>query len=328
MLRGICVLAFVMAAGTIGYMLIEGWSAYEAMYMTVITIATVGFTELHPLSETGRIFTMVLIFGGVGGAAYTLSAIMEYVLEGHVGGMLWRRQMENKITHLHNHFILCGYGRVGQEIANTFKAEKVKFVVIEREPELTNKAQENGHLYIQGNATDDEVLRRAGVEKAHGLVAALGSDIDNTYITLSAHRFQPNLLIVARASSTNAESKLKQAGANRVVLPQRSGGRRMAMLSLRPAVADFIETVAMSRGQELLLEDINVADNSPLVQLTTDQAEEYTHGARIVAIRQASGNLLVKPSAETPIQAGDQLVIMGTPKQLQALEALGQSSQR
>jgi len=300
-------------------MQIEGWPFGEAIYMTVITISTVGFGEVHPLTASGRIFSIFLIAGGVSGALFFLRAFVDYVVEGRLRATLGRRQMKAKITKLKDHFILCGYGRVGEDIARTFSEEGVPFVIIDSRPDNIALAEEHGYLYLFGDATSDKVLIEAGIERARGLVAAVGSDVENTYIALSARGIRPDLFIEARASSKEAETKLKRAGANRVVSPSSLGARRMAMLALRPAVADFIDTVTYDRGRELQMENIKVDSKSPLVGQPVEAVRQHSK-ATILAISKKKGKLLANPPDEEVIRAGDHLIIIGTKEQLTALE--------
>jgi len=324
--RGLIILGSIIATGTIGYMLIEGWPAIDAVYMTMITISTVGYGEVNPLSHAGRIFSIFLIVGGVSGGLFVLTAFIEYIVEGKLGLTRRRRQMKAKIARLKGHFILCGYGRVGEEIAHTFKEEDTPFVVIDSRQDNFAMAETEGYLCLLGDATSDKVLIEAGIERAKGLVAAVGSDADNTYITLSARGLRPNLFIEARANNKEAETKLKRAGADRVVSPSSIGARRMAMLALRPAVADFIDTVTHRRGQELLMENIAIGDDSPLVGLTIEAIHRQVKTA-ILAISKKSGKLLANPPNDTTIEVGDRLIIMGTPEQLTALECFCEGGQ-
>jgi len=319
--RGLVILASIIAAGTIGYTLIEGWSLIDAVYMTMITISTVGYGEVHPLSAAGRIFSIFLIVGGVSGALFVLSALVEYAIEGRFGITRRRRQMKAKIAKLKDHFILCGYGRVGEDIARTFSEEGISFVVIDSRPDNIALAEEENYLCLAGDATTDKVLLEAGIERARGLVAAVGSDVDNTYIALSARELRPDLLIVARASSKETETKLKRAGADRVVSPSNIGARRMALLAIRPAVADFIDTVVFRRGRELQMENIIVPNSSPLIGQTVKAIRQRSQ-ANILAINRKSGKLLTNPADEESIELDDRLVIMGTAEQLTALESL------
>ena len=319
LLWGICALAAIIVAGTSGYMVIEGWSFLDALYMTVTTITTVGYDELHPLSAGGRIFSIFLIVGGVGGALYAVTGIIEYILEGQFGTTFWRRRMKTKIAKLRGHFILCGYGRVGDEIARTFQEEGVSFVIVDNRPDCIARAEQAGYLYLQGDATSDEVLREAGIERARGLVSAVGDEVANTYITLSARGLCPELFIAARSCSKEAEIKLDKAGANRIVSPHSIGGRRIAMLALRPAVADFIDDVTHHPSRELRLENVDIGENSPLVGLTIKAARSET-GITILAMRRKSGKLLANPPDEETIEDGDGLIVIGTKEQLATLE--------
>ncbi len=318
---GVIALFAITAIGSFGYMLIEGWSFLDSLYMTVLTITTVGYDEVHPLSQGGLVFSIFLMVGGVGGALYTLTAIMAYVIEGEFGITLGRRQMKNRIAKLRQHFILCGYGRVGQEIAGVFAEEQVPFVVIDNDIGMINQAEEDNRLFISADATSDEALREAGIEHARGLVVAVASDADSTYITLSARQLRPELFIEARASSSEAETKLKKAGANRVISPDSIGARRMAMLALRPAVVDFFDTVTHRRGQELQMENIAIKGNSCLVEQPVDKVRQRTK-ATILAISRQNGKLLANPAADEVLEAGDILIAMGTREQLTSLEKI------
>lgn len=311
----------IVVIGTIGYEVIEGWSFLDAIYMTITTITTVGFREVHPLSDAGRIFTIVLIIFGVGGALYVLTNIMGYILEGQFGITMGRRRMKNRIARLKNHYILCGYGRVGEEIAQAFSGEGVPFVVIDNDEQHVVKAEKEGYLCIFGNATSDEVLKEAGIERAHGLVAAVGSDADNTFITLSARELRPDLFIEARSSDHESEGKLRRAGANRVISPHAIGGRRMAMLALRPAVVDFIDTVTYGHGREMELENLDVGGGSPLVGRTMAQARSHD-GITVLAMRKKNGKLLANPPGEEIIEDGDRLIVIGTKERMSALETI------
>ena len=321
LLWGVCVLVTIIAAGVIGYVVIEEWSFVDALYMTIITITTVGYAEVHPLTTAGQVFSIFLIVGGVSGALYILSIIAGYIIEGHLGTTLGRRRMERNIAKLKGHFILCGYGRVGREIARVFTEEKASFVVIDKDKESIATAEKNDHLYVLADATSDEGLKEAGIERARGLVVAVGSDADSVYITLSARGLHPDLFIEARASSSEAETKLKKAGADRIISPYNLGARRMAELALRPTVVDFIDTVVYRRGRELQMENITIKHDSALVGLTIEETRHRTKAA-ILAISRKSGKLVANPPQEETIEGGDRLIVLGTRKQLAALEEI------
>jgi voltage-gated potassium channel len=317
----------IVIIGVVGYMVIEGWSFLDAIYMTITTITTVGFREVHPLSDAGRIFSIFIIIGGVGGALYVLTNIVGYVLEGQFGITMGRRRMKRKIARLKNHFILCGYGRVGEEIAHVFSEEGIPFVIIDNDEETVAKAEEDGYPSLHADAASDETLKEAGIKRARGLVAAVGSDATNTYIALSARGLRPDLFIEARSSGVEAEDKLNRAGVDRVISPHAIGGRRMAMLALRPAVVDFIDTVTYGRGRELQLENADVASGSKLIGKTMQEARRQA-GITILAMRKASGKLIANPPEEEIIEDGDRLIVIGTKKHLAALESFFEGRRR
>ena len=318
-LLGSLILLAIIVVGVAGYRIIEGWDLFDALYMTIITITTVGYAEIHPLNASGRVFTMVLIVGGVGGALYALTGIIQFVVEGQFGTNLTRRRMENRIAQLRGHFILCGYGRVGEEIARGFSDEGVPFVVIDNSAVGLAKLASSGYVYAEGDATKDEVLKQAGIEHAKGLVAAVGTDADNTYITLSARGLRPDLFIEARASDTQAEAKLKRAGADRVVSPHHIGGRRMAMLALRPAVVDFMDIVTRGRGREILMESVDVSADSHLINKLVKEVRRET-GITILAAWKKNGTFLPNPKDDEPLSEGDRLIVVGGEKSLEKLE--------
>lgn len=313
-------LLLVIAVGVIGYMAIERWSFLDALYMTVITISTVGYEEVHTLSIAGKIFSILLIIGGVGVMLYTLTTLVQYFIEGRFTNILGRRRMKEKIAKLKGHIILCGYGRIGQEAARVFQDEKTPFIIVDLDPEAALRATGDGYLCLQGNVTSDSVLNEAGIKRAMGLVASLGSDADNLYLTLSAKELNPDLLVVARASTEESEVKLKRAGAGRTILPYRSGGRRMAMLALRPLVVDFVDTTMYSHGREFILEEIAVGSMSPLVGLTVSEGLNCCGAKGILAIRKKGGELITNPPGETLLELGDELVIIGTREQLRVVD--------
>ncbi len=310
----------VIAIGVIGYRLIEGWSLLDSFFMTVTTISTVGYMEVHPLSTGGMVFTIVLIIGGVGVLFYTLTTVVQYVVEGNLANVLGRRRMKEKISKLKGHIIVCGYGRVGKEVARVFQGEGIDFVVIDNSKEAIAEAATNGYLYIEGNASSDEVLKEAGILQARGLVAAAGSDADNVFITLSARGLRPDIFITARASAHESEFKLKRAGADRTIYPHVLGGRRLAMLALRPLVVDFVDTALESRGKELVLENIGVGPGSPVVGKTCKEGQRCGNGAVILAVRKKDGTIFTSLSDEMVLELGDQLIVIGNREQLRDLE--------
>ncbi len=310
----------VIIIGVIGYEIIEGWGFLDSIYMTITTITTVGYSEVHPLSDGGRIFSIFLMIGGVGGAFYALSGIVGYIVEGNIGTVWERRKMQNKINNLKGHFILCGFGRVGEEIARAFKEEEVPFIIIDNRPECIARLEKTEYIYLEGDATRDETLKSAGIERARGLIAAVGTDTDNTYITLSARGMCPDIYIEARASSAEAMTKLERSGANRVILPHAIGGNRMAMLALRPSVVDFIDNVIYSRGREMRLENVDIAESSKLIDLTIKDVRDKTR-VSVLAIQKKGRTLTPNPTGEEMVEEGDKLIVIGTKEQLGSLEA-------
>ena len=307
----------VLALGTLGYVFIEGWSVLEALYMTLTTVTTVGFGEVHPLSPAGRIFTMVVIVLGVGSAAYLLGRLAEYVIANELGEGLERRRRRHLVEHLSGHYIVCGYGRVGRQAAHEFAAIHVPLVVVDADPAAIAAATEAGHPCVEGDATSDEVLAQAGIDRARGLLTTLDNDAENLYVVLSARDRRPDLMIVARADLEQSEGKMLRAGANRVLSPSLLGGRRMAALALRPAVVQFLDVVMHTENLELWLEEVAVLDQSPLAGSTLRQAKvrEQT-GVTVLAIIQPDGTLISNPPADVPLVAGSKAIALGTREQL------------
>jgi voltage-gated potassium channel len=315
--------AAVLAVGTAGYVLIEGWNLTEALYMTVITISTVGFTEVHPLTTGGRWFTTILILVGVGGAAYLFSTVADYIVTGELRGTLEKRRMQKKADLMQDHYIVCGYGRVGKQVVQELQAHGAPVVVIDNDPDKAGLPATIGLTYIVGDASDDTVLRQAGVERARGLIAATGTDAENVFITLSARAIQRNLTIVARGILADAERKLRKAGADHVILPHAIGGRRMAGVLMRPTVVDFLDVVMHSEDLELWLEDIPIRPDCPLANCSVRLAQIRTRtGANVLAIRTVQGQLITHVDPDYVLQAGDFLVALGTRPQLRALSLL------
>jgi voltage-gated potassium channel len=309
----------VVMAGSAGYMLIEGWNCLDSLYMTVITIASVGYKEIHDLSPHGRIFTIILIISGVGSVTYALTTIAKIVVEGEIQEIFGRKRLEKKIKELKNHYIVCGYGRMGRIICRELKEKDIKFVVIEKEPDTFESAEET--LVLKGDATKDENLKEAGIEKAKGLITVLPTDAENLFVVLSARELNPKLFIVARAGEEGSEQKLLRAGADRVVSPYHIGGLRIAHTVLKPAVVDFIEFATKSGNIDLQMEEITVQNNSKLAGLTLDECGIGRDlGIIVVAIKKASGDMKFNPTFRSAIKAGDTLIALGEIPKLKTLE--------
>ncbi len=321
-------LIILICIGTIGYYLIEGWSFSDAFYMTIITLSTVGFSEVHPLSEAGRYFTIFLILGGVGVALYVFSTVTEAVVSGQLQELLGRQRLEAKIGTLKGHYIICGYGRIGQHICRII-AKEVPFVVVESDPERAQQVEKDGYIYFQGDATHEETLKKVGIDRAKGLVSVLGSDADNVYITLTARSLNPKLFIIARADEEHVMRKLERAGADKVISPYLIGARRMALTILRPAVTDFLELATPEANLELQLEEVRIQAKSELVgkKLIESEIRRFS-GAIILAVRKVTGEMIFNPPPEYVLDVNDTLVALGDRKGLARLEEVAAGTRR
>jgi len=313
----------LVAMGTSGYRILEGWPLVDCLYMTVITLSTVGFREVHPLDNVGRIFTIVLIAFGVGIAFWAVANLVEAAITEQLWHIFRRRRMQKRIDALKDHYIICGFGRMGQQIAKDFRREGVPFVVIEQNPEQLPKLQEWDIPHLEGNASDDKVLIAAGIKRAKGLITVLPTDEDNVFITLSARALNPSLYIVARSILLENENKLIMAGANRVMSPYVMGGRRMAIAVLRPNVLDFLELATHGEHPSIMIEEIRVDPGSCLVGKTLADARlRQEAGVSVIGIKRSNGDMAPNPSADTVISAGDVLIVLGSPEQLPRAEKL------
>ncbi len=315
-------LLILIASGTAGYTYLEKWAWIDSLYMTITTLATVGYGEVHPLSPNGRIFTMVLIVCGVGTLLYILSDIAHILANSDIREFLGRRRMKDRIRKLRSHQIVCGFGRTGQEVARQFKNTSVPFVIVEENIELFQRAVDEGLLALYGDATTDELLLEANIEHASGIICTLPDDAANTFITLAARGFNDNIVIVCRAANPGAESKMKRAGAHNVISPYVIAGRRMASAVTRPLVLEFLD-VAMHNAQfDLKLEQIALSAGSELVGKTLRDANiKATSGAMILAVGQA-GTMLMNPSPDLLFKDGDILIALGADEELGTLARL------
>ena len=326
MVRAALVVVWVVVIGTAGYMTLEGWNLLDALYMTVITISGTGFEEVQDLSRDtiGRVWTIALILGGAVAFVYAASVLVELAVEGAVRGYFRKRRMWAEIDKLNGHYVLCGYGRVGHQVARELSHDGVPFVIIEQEPQKVEECLAEGYLAMPGSASDDDILEEAGVRRAKGLIAAVDSDADNVFVTLSARKMNPNLHIVARTSSDEAAAKLEMAGADRTLSPYAVGGRRLASLATQPLIVDFLDIVARGRkGIEFRLEEFGVPKESPLANHSIAELKigDKT-GAMILAILSKEGKFDTTPSAQDTIHPGDTLIVLGTREQVGRLETL------
>ncbi len=321
--RGLALLLAVLMLGTLGYMLIEGWSFLDSMYMTVITITTVGYREVGSVDEPGKFFTMVVIFMGMGIMAYTVGMVAQAMVEFQLKAILGRRKLGMKIKSIRNHYIICGYGRIGRIITNELKAHKIPFLVLDSRLEMKETLDHDETPYLIGDATNEEVLTEAGIGKAKGLVSVVTSDADNLFITLTARVLNPNLFILARADEDHTQRKLLRAGANRVVQPYLIGGQRMAQTIIRPAVTDFLELSVQDKDIKLKMEEMAVGETSRLKDVTlVDSGIRQEMNVIIVAIREKGGEMVFNPSSHTRIQAGDTLIALGDLENLTKLAGI------
>jgi voltage-gated potassium channel len=315
--------ALLIVGGTLGYYFLEGWSLFDALYMTVTTLTTVGYGEVHPLSVVGRTFTMLLLLGGVFTLVYTATEVIRFIVSGEVQTALGKQAMERSLGELKNHLIICGYGRMGRHVCKEFSTQRMPFVVIDKESATLENFRLPHGLALHGDATSDDVLKRAGVERARAVVIVAASDADNLYITMTARLLNGRLFIVARAESDLAEQKLIRAGANRVVSPYVLGGFRVAQAVLRPAVVDFIELATRTEHMELQIEETQIAAGSPLAgTVIKDSRLRQDQGIIIVAIKKTAGTMIYNPPADAHMEPGDILITLGNRQELDRLEAL------
>ncbi len=323
-LTAFILLTVLLAVGTAGYCFLMGWNVLDALYMTVITISTVGFREVGELGGAGRLFTMFLIFSGVGVIAYASSGFIRFIIEGEVRQALGRNKLEKKINRMSGHTIVCGFGRTGQIICRSLAAHGHPFVVVERDSDRIEKVVEAGWLYVRGDATHDDVLRSAGLDRAGKLVAALGSDPDNLYLVLTARQARGDLFIIARALDEESERKIEVAGADKVINPSTVGGTKIAQTILKPTVVELIELgMAHQPDMELQLHEFPVSSDSGLVgKNLRDSGLRQKYGIMIIAIKREGRPMIFNPPSDCVIEGGDILVVMGRRDDLNALESV------
>lgn len=319
------VLLLLVLFSTVGIHLIEGWSWLDSLWHTIITISTVGYEEVHPLSTAGKIFTMVVIVFTFAIFAYGASTVAAMIFEGELQKILTVKRMEKMISKLKNHTIVCGLGRTGQAAIKELYKEKIPFVVIEKDESKIEEAKEHypNLIYIHGDATQDETLLKAGVKSASNLIVATADDADNLFITLSAKNLNPKIRIVTRANSEENVIKLKRAGATEVILPNVIGGLRMASLAIRPSVVSFLDIVTHHGEIDLRLEEVKVPKGSPFHgKLLKDLDIPKKTGVIVIGIRREDGSFILNPTSTTMVLEGDSLIIIGTKEQAEKLKKL------
>jgi len=308
--------------GSLGYVWIEDWSYFDALWMTVITLTTVGYSEVRPLTQAGRVYSMFLMLAGIGIMFYIITGLAKLIVEGEIRRALGKRKLQRTIKKLHDHYIICGYGRIGEIIARQLKERRIPFVVVENQPDLVLDLEDQGYNILVGDATKEEVLLEAGIERAKGLIAVVSSDANNV---LTARSLNPKIFIVARAAEPGSRQKLLRAGADRVESPYELGGRKMAQAILRPNVVTFLE-LATKEDVDLSMEEVPVAATSSLVGVALkDSGIRQKLNTIIVSIKRANGDMIFNPSPGTEINAGDTLIALGVRQSLETLEELAQS---
>jgi voltage-gated potassium channel len=323
-------LAYILAAialslllGTVGFVLIEGYPLFDAFYMTLSTITTVGYSEIRTLSRNGRIFNSFVIFFGVSTMFFAIGAMTQTIIELELGEYFDKRRTRRMIDKLTDHYIICGFGRVGRHAAHEFQRSGACFVVVDRNPDRVEAAMHAGMLAVAADSTRDETLREVGVANARGLVAALSTDADNLFVILSAKTLNPHLNVATRAAEEEAESKLRRAGADSVFAPYTVTGYRLAQALLRPHVFQFLDLATKNVGLDVEIEQVQVADRQDFVVRTLAQMQiRRDLGVIVLAVRKGDGNMIFNPPAETEIRAGDHLIVMGEPGNLRKLESV------
>ena len=312
----------LVAGGTVGYMAIEGWNVLDSLYMTIITLATVGYGEVHKVSDIGHIYTILLICTGVGFFLYVAGAVIQFMVEGRVRILLGRRRLDRKISRLKNHHIVCGYGRIGKVICDKLHREHYSVVVIDKNPELETTLDELGFVAVCGDATDESVLLRSEIHRARALIAALGTDTENVFLVLTARQLAPGLKIIARTGTEAAKAKLRAAGANTVEAPYEMGAASMAQRIIRPTVTNFLELAFADGRKDIQMEEIPVSESSLLKGvMLKDSGIRQKYNLIIIAIKKPDDRMIFNPSFEAKIYAGDTVITVGEPGNLAKLQA-------
>lgn len=316
---GLCIMCVVFVLGLCVFLFVEGWSLVDSFYMMVITLSTVGFGEIHPLSDRGRLLTSMIIICGVGNFAYLVGSFSRMLVDGHLHNLLWRRKVQRRIDKLDNHYIVCGYGRIGGVVVQEILKVSSDVVVIEHAPELIEQLKREGIMHLTGDATDDALLVAAGIKRARSIVTALTDEAANVYVTLTARQLNPGISIIARANNASHITRLEFAGANKVVLPHLIGGVRMAQTVLRPTVTDFLD-LAIRGNIDLQLEQLIISQNSVFVgKNLMDSNIRKEFDIIIVAIKRESGELVFNPGPREVLCSGDTLITLGRQTDLQRI---------
>ena len=313
----------ILVTGTAGYMIIEDWRFLDALYMTIITISTVGYREVNQVGDIGRVFTIFLVLIGVGFTFYVMAAVVQFMVEGRVRIIMGRRRLDKQIDRLKNHYIVCGYGRIGRVLCRNLQRTPYDLVVVEKNPDLIPVMDEDGVLYLAGDAADETNLLKAGIRRAKGLVAALATDTDNVFLVLSARQLAPELNIIARASQEGAKNKLYAAGANSVESPYEMGAASMAHRIIRPTVTNFLDLAFAHARKDIQMEEIPVSEKSRLTNIPLkDSGIRQDFNLIIIAIKKPDGTMLFNPSLEAALMPDDTVIAVGEEENLQKLEKI------
>jgi len=322
-IRAITILVLILFIGTMGYMRLERWNFLDSLYMTVITITTVGFREVKAVSEPGRIFTILIIFSGMGIMAYLLGLVAQAMVNVQLRSIIGRTKLGLQMRSIRNHYIICGFGRIGKIICRELKANNIPMVVIDNNPEMKQPLEDEDIPYINDDATNEDVLIEAGIERAKGLISVVASDADNLFITITTRGLNPKSFILARADEEQTEKKLLRAGANKVVMPYLIGGQKMAHTITKPAVTDFLEFAVHDKEMALEMGELIVSGSSHLNGVTlVDSGIRQEMDVIIVAIRKKDGEMRFNPSSQTRIESGDTLISLGKSDDLKKLATI------
>jgi voltage-gated potassium channel len=316
-------IAATLLIGTVGFTVIDDYPPFDAFYMTLTTMTTVGYGEIHPLSHAGRVFNSFLIFFGVTTIFIAIGAMTQTIIEREFGEAIGKRRHKRMIENLKDHYIICGYGRVGRGAAAELQHAGVPFVVVDISPERVERAMLAGMLAVAADSTRDETLRQVGIDRARGLVAALATDADNLFVLLSAKGLNPQIYVAARAAEESAEAKMRRAGADAVFAPYSITGHRLAQSLLRPHVVQFLDFTTKDIGMDIAIEQVRVSEQSEMVSRSIQEMQIGRNvGVIVMAIRKGDGRMMFNPTADTTVAGGDYLIVMGRQENLDSLEAL------
>lgn len=308
------VFVLIVSIGTYGLIQIEGWKTLDALYFTIITLTTIGYGEIHPLSDQGRIFTLFIVFLGVGNTAYIFSLIFQYILEMKFLNKYGIKKMEKKLKMIHDHTIICGFGNMGEMISDQLANQEKGFVIIDKDPTKANSFKEKGYLFLTGNASDDDALKKAGIERAKTLVCVVTNDAENVFITLTARTLNKDIKIITRVFDESTRPKLIKAGANKVISPYTQASHKITQSIINPAIDDFLEFVSNDDKIEYQLADIFISQNMSCADKKLNEIQIKENGLVIVGIKKKNGKMILAPESDEKISHGDRILAIGKPE--------------